>query len=153
MENHRLRQRHAMRCKALAGDSEENDGTDIVKKLYWPGCDRALRSLVLGSGSGPGKECTSPGSRRPHLKPKTRLLIAYGVILIASTTNGPCERPRGIARKQGIPGLVSSERSVICGWSGSRAFTRFTGAWCSSAGPFISLCVWHVRITPADATN
>jgi hypothetical protein len=20
-------------------------------------------------------------------------------------------------------------------------------------GPFISLCVWHVRITPADATN
>ena len=48
MENHRLRQRHAMRCKALAGDSEENDGTDIVKKLYRPGCDRALRSVVLG---------------------------------------------------------------------------------------------------------
>ena len=48
MENHRLRQRHAMQCKGLAGDSEKNDGADIVKKLYWPRCDRALRSVVLG---------------------------------------------------------------------------------------------------------
>jgi hypothetical protein len=37
-----------MRCKALAGDSEETDGRDIVKKLYWLACDRALRSVVLG---------------------------------------------------------------------------------------------------------
>jgi hypothetical protein len=78
----------------------------------------------------------------------------YGVILIASTTEWPVrttEGNRSQARHSGS--RVVGEICYMWLVGKSRFYSLLREHGVVLPGAFISLSVWHVRITPADATN